>query len=284
MNETQVEPTRVDLHLHSTASDGQFTPTDLVQMCRAKGLRVIALTDHDTTDGVAEAMAAAARADAVPPLTVIPGVEISTDVPGQYEIHIIGYYIDLENAALQRRLTGMRESRLSRARAIWERLNELGHSVSWERVLVLAGDGSVGRPHIAQALVEAGYAESIADAFQKYIGKTGQAYVPRPKLRPEEAIQLIRDAGGVPVLAHPDHVIEHIPALVQAGLMGLEAYYNGYPVVEVEFLKRLAHKHGLIVTGGSDFHGPDVTESIELGSTFVPWEVVESLQRAAGKA
>lgn len=283
MSETETGPTRVDLHLHSTASDGQFTPTELVRMCWEKGLRVIALTDHDTTDGVAEAMAAAASIEVEPPL-VIPGVEISTDVPGQYEIHIIGYYVDLDNSALQKRLSGMRESRLNRARAIWERLNELGHPVSWERVLALAGDGAVGRPHIAQALVEAGYAESVTDAFQKYIGRSGQAYIPRPKITPEEAIRLIRDAGGVPVLAHPDHVIERIPALVQAGLMGLEAYYNGYAKVQIAFLKRLARKHGLIVTGGSDFHGPEVTESIELGSTFVPYEVVASLQRAAGKA
>ncbi|MBN1937555.1 MAG: PHP domain-containing protein [Anaerolineae bacterium] len=284
MSETWVESTRVDLHLHSTASDGQFTPTELVHMSLKKGLVVIALTDHDTTEGVQEATQAAAKAESETALVVIPGVEISTDVPGQYEIHILGYYIDLEDAVLQQRLATMRESRLSRARAIWERLDKLGHLVSWERVLVLAGDGSVGRPHIAQVLVEAGYAKSIQDAFQKYIGRAGQAYVPRPKLRPQEAIELIRDAGGVPVLAHPSHVIEHLPELVRAGLMGLEVYYNGYPDIEVQFLKRLAEKHDLIVTGGSDFHGPDVMEYAELGGVYVPWDVVETLQRVARQA
>ncbi len=282
MIENEGEPARVDLHLHSTTSDGQFAPAELMRLCLEKGLVVVALTDHDTTDGVQEALGAAEKVETE--FVVIPGVEISTDVPGQYEIHILGYYIDLADAVLQQRLATMRESRLNRAHAIWERLNALGYSVSWERVLILASDGSVGRPHIAQALVEAGFADSIQDAFQRYIGRSGQAYVPRPKLRPEEAIQLIRDAGGVPVLAHPSYVIEHIPGLVKAGLMGLEAYYNGYPSVQVEFLKRLAEKHGLIVTGGSDFHGPDIVEYAELGGAFVPWEVVAALQRAAGRA
>lgn len=282
MSGNWVEPTRVDLHLHSTVSDGQFTPTELVQMCWAKGLAVVALTDHDTTDGVQEAISAAEKLETE--FVVVPGVEISTDAPGQYEIHILGYHIDLEDAALQQQLATMRESRLNRARAIWERLDRLGYSVSWERVLAFASDGSVGRPHIAQALVEAGFADSIQDAFQRYIGRSGQAYVPRPKLRPQEAIQLIHDAGGVSVLAHPNHVIEHIPELVKAGLMGLEVYYSGYPDVEVEFLKRLAEKHGLIVTGGSDFHGPDIMEYAELGGVYVPWDVVEALQRVVSRA
>ena len=269
--------TRVDLHLHSTASDGQYSPTQVVQLALEKQVEVISLTDHDTLAGVQEALDAARSSEDV---TVIPGVEISTDVPGKYEIHMLGYYVDVDYAPLQEQLSVMGESRLNRARKIWERLAQMGCTVSWERVLGLAGDGVVGRPHIAQVLVEAGYAESVQDAFQRYIGRNAGAYVPRPKLLPQEAIELILEAGGVPVLAHPSYVVEHIPSLVRAGLAGLEVYYGSYSEVEQQFLARLAHKHGLIATGGSDYHGPQVLDSADIGGVDVPWSVVEELESA----
>ena len=270
---------QADLHLHSTASDGQYTPTELVRLALGEGLRAIALTDHDTTDGIDEALKAAQGTA----LTVIPGVEISTDVPGKYEVHILGYYIDHRYVPLQERLRSMRESRLSRARKMWERLGQIGCPVSWERVLALAGDGSVGRPHIAQALLEAGYVESVQDAFQRYVGLGALAYIPRPKLLPQQAVQLILAAGGLPVLAHPSKVIQHIPALVKAGLVGLEVYYNRYPEAEQRFLAGLAQKCNLIATGGSDFHGPQVLDTISMGEANVPWSTVEQLQEASGR-
>ena len=276
---------QVDLHLHSTASDGQYTPAELVQLATQKNLRAIALTDHDTTDGVGEALRAAHGTG----LLVIPGVEISTDVPGEYEVHILGYGVDHGHGPcgskhpMQERLRVMRGSRLDRARKMWERLGQLGRPVSWERVLALAGGGSVGRPHIAQALVEAGHAESVQDAFQRYVGLGAAAYIPRPKLSPEQAVQLILSAGGVPVLAHPIKVIEYIPALVRSGLAGLEVYYNRYSEVEQQFLAGLAHKHNLILTGGSDFHGPQVLDTVGIGEVSVPWSVVEQLQAALSR-
>jgi predicted metal-dependent phosphoesterase TrpH len=269
--------TRVDLHLHSTASDGQYSPTRVVQLALERQVGVISLTDHDTLSGVQEALDAARASGGV---TVIPGVEISTDVPGKYEIHMLGYYVDIDHAPLQEQLSVMSESRLNRARKIWERLGQMGCVVSWERVLGLAGDGVVGRPHIAQVLVEAGYAASVQEAFQRYIGRNARAYVPRPKLLPQEAIELILEAGGVPVLAHPSYVVEHIPSLVRAGLAGLEAYYGSYSETEQQFLARLARKHSLIATGGSDYHGPLVLDSADIGGVDVPWSAVEELESA----
>ncbi len=266
----------VDLHLHSTASDGQYTPTELVRLALKKGLKVIALTDHDSTDGVQEALDAARGTG----LMVIPGVEISTDVPGEHELHILGYHINYRYSPLQEELSKLRQSRLSRARLIVRKLARVGCPLRWEKVLALAGDGSVGRPHIAQAMVEAGYVDSVESAFRLYLGRGATAYVPRPKLAPQDAVRLVLDAGGVPVLAHPANVLEHLPSLVRAGLMGLEVYYNGYEEAEREFLLGLANKYNLIATGGSDFHGPEVMMANEIGGTHVPWQVVEDLRRS----
>ena len=267
----------VDLHLHSTASDGVHTPGELVAMCLQAGLRYIALADHDTTDGVQEAVDAAAGTA----LTVIPAVEMSAMHGGSYELHILGYYIDHHYPALQERLVELRRSRIHRAQAILDLLASQGRPLSWERVAELADEGSLGRPHIAQAMVEADYAESVDAAFREYLRRGGTAYVPRAKLHPEEAIDLIRRAGGVPVLAHPTRVVEHIPALVRAGLLGIEAYYNEYPAAEVAFLRRLARKHGLVVTGGTDYHGAEITPASAPGTVEVPVEVVEALRARA---
>jgi len=263
----------VDLHLHSTASDGRYAPSQLVQLALGKALRAIALTDHDTTDGIEEALAAAQQTS----LTVIPGVEISTNVSGDLELHILGYHINHRHAPLQKRLQELRESRLVRAREILRLLAKAGLPLPWERVLAMAGHGSIGRPHIAQAMVEAGYVNSVENAFRLYIGRGGPAYVERYKLAPEDAIALVRQAGGVPVLAHPSQVTEYIPSLVQAGLAGLEVYYNGYEEAEKQSLAKLASKHGLIATGGSDFHGPGITSAADLGQVDVPWSAVERL-------
>lgn len=268
------EKSQVDLHLHSTASDGIYTPAKMVQVSLELGLRFISLTDHDSTDGIQEAMDAAAGT----PLTVIPGVEISTDADAANEIHILGYHVERSYGPLQERLTRLRESRSNRAQKVIHLLAKSGVPVSWERVSDLAGTGSIGRPHIAQALVEANHVDSVETAFRRYLGRGAPAYVPRDKLTPQEAIQLIRAAGGIPVLAHPSRVIEHLPALVEAGLAGLEAYYNGYIEPEVTFLVKLADKHGLIATGGTDFHGAGITSVEAPGITFVPLSVVEALQ------
>jgi predicted metal-dependent phosphoesterase TrpH len=264
----------VDLHLHSTASDGGHSPSELVRMCLDRGLRYIALTDHDTTGGIQEALDVAWGTD----LTVIPGVEISTEADGPNEIHMLGYHIDYQCEGLQKRLARLRKSRYDRAHKVLDLLAQNGCPVSWQRVSSLAGTGSIGRPHIAQAMVEAQYVESVEMAFQRYLGRGAPAYVARVKMLPAEAIQLILDSGGVPVLAHPSMIIEHVPALVRDGLQGIEAYYHGYPAPEVDHIVGIAQKHGIVVTGGTDFHGVGITSALEPGAVYVPESVVDALQ------
>jgi len=264
---------RIDLHLHSTASDGTLTPTELVHLALKKDIQVIALTDHDTTQGIQEALDAARGTG----LTVIPGVEVSTDVPGPHELHILGYHIDYHHVGLQQHLACLYRSRLDRARRMLDRLAETGCPLSWEYVTSLSNGGVIGRPHIAQALVDARYVDSVESAFRLYIGRGAPAYVERLKLIPEDIIEVILDAGGVPVLAHPSRVIEHIPALSRAGLLGLEAYYPSYPEPEQRFLANLARRYNLIATGGSDFHGPGITEADDIGIADVPNAAVEQL-------
>ncbi len=265
---------RVDLHLHSSASDGSHTPAELVRLCLDCGLHYIGLTDHDTTGGIPEALDAAWGT----PLTVMPGVEISTETDGPNEVHILGYCIDHQSKSLQERLTRLRESRYERAHKMLDLLEQNGCPVSWQQVSSLAGTGSIGRPHIAQAMVQARYVESVEMAFQRYLGRGAPAYVPRAKLLPAEAIQLVLEAGGVPVLAHPSRIMEQVPALVRAGLQGIEAYYYGYPEPEVAYILGIAEKHGLIVTGGTDFHGVGITSAPEPGAVYVPESAVEALQ------
>ena len=269
----------VDLHLHSAASDGRYAPAALVRLSLEQGLRVIALTDHDTTGGVREALIAARGTL----LEVIPGVELSTDADTPFELHILGYHIDYKDLSLQQKLSSLQRSRSDRAKRMIELLKEHGYPVSWQRVSDLAGGDSMGRPHIAQAMVEASYVDSVEMAFRHYLGRDGLAYVPRAKLAPQEAIGLILNTGGIPVLAHPRRIIEWIPALVRAGLMGLETYYHDYSEPEIKFLTNLARKHNLILTGGTDFHGAGVTGATAPGTTYVPMSVAQELDRANRK-
>lgn len=269
---------RVDLHLHTTASDGQFSPSELVAMALERNLLAIAITDHDTTAGIDEAWEAARGTG----LEVIPGVEISCDVPHE-EVHLLGYYFDHHHQALQGKLHAMRDARLRRAKGMLARLTALGLPLPWEMVAELAGDGSVGRPHIAQSMLKMGYVASTGEAFDLYIGRNGPAYVERYKLGPSDAVSLIEEARGLPVLAHPLKVMHFLPSLVEAGLVGLEVYYNGYSPEDIRELAALARKFDLIPTGGSDFHGPDVLDTVEMGGVWVPMESVERLRALAKK-
>jgi len=267
---------RVDLHLHSTASDGQFSPSELVMMALERNLLTIAITDHDTTAGIDEALEAARGTG----LEVIPGVEISCDVPHE-EVHLLGYYLDHHHPALLGKLRAMRDARLRRAKGMLAKLAALGFPLPWEMVAELAGGGSVGRPHIAQAMVKMGYVASAGEAFDLYIGRDGPAYVERYKPSPLEAVSLIKQAQGLPVLAHPLKVIHFLPDLVEGGLIGLEVYYNGYSAEDIRELADLARKFDLIPTGGSDFHGPDVLDTVDMGGVRVPMESVERLRALA---
>ena len=215
---------KVDLHLHTTASDGRLTPEEMVGLAVSSGLDVIAITDHDTIDGITPALEAGT---AYPALTIVPGIELSTDVP-HGEIHVLGYFIDYTNEQFINELKEMHDSRENRALKMVEKLGEMGMEVSWQRVQELAGGGSFGRPHVAQAMVEAGHVSSFREAFDKYIGREGPAYVERKKLLPIEAVALIANARGLPVLAHPadiEGLDRLLVDLIETGLVGIETYF-----------------------------------------------------------
>ena len=271
----------VDLHTHSDHSDGLLAPSELVREAARRGLRVLGLTDHDTMGGVAEATAEGARLG----IEVVPGVELSTaGQDGAPEIHLLGYFVDPTNPDLLAGLAAYAEGRLHRLDRIVERLATLGLRVDPGRVRRLAGPGTVGRPHVARALVELGYVTDLAEAFDRYLGTGRPGFVPRPKVEPERGIALIREAGGVPVLAHPlasGDVETTLARLVPAGLAGLEVYYGEYDEGERHALRAAADRWGLIPTGGSDYHGPRFKQGRELGGPSVPSETVERLRAVA---
>ena len=274
---------KADLHLHTTASDGRLTPGELVGLAAKKGLSVIAITDHDSIEGIAAALVAA---ESFPSLKVIPGVEINTDIPNG-EIHILGYFIDYQSEELKQILQSLRHAREIRARRIIAKLAKLGVRVEWQRVKELAGGGSIGRPHIAQAMFEGGYISSLQEAFKRYIGRQGPAYAERERLSPVEAVELVVKVGGLPVLAHPaniDNLEEFLIQLKGVGLVGLEAYYNGYTKQTIDRLVDLAEKHGLITCGGSDFHGLESGDEMLLGGIDFPPDCAEQLIALAEKA
>ena len=272
----------VDLHLHTTASDGRLTPTELVDLAAGQGLKVIAITDHDSTEGLPEAFEAARKH---PDLTVIPGIELSADVPGN-EIHILGYYIRHQDPKVQETLTQFRQGRQDRGRRMVERLREMGMGITWERVQELAGEAAIGRPHVAQALVEGGWVRDTDDAFEKYIGRNSPAYTERAKLSPTDAIDLIKSWGGVPVMAHPiyvDDYLNYVADLTDAGLVGIEVHYAKFSNEQVEELARVADRFGLVPCGGTDYHAiPDRIEYLP-GANGPPPETVEQLKRHARK-
>jgi len=270
----------VDLHLHSTASDGRFSPAELVHKALERGLTVIALADHDSVDGISPALEAAR---AFPQIRVIPAVEINTDVP-QGEAHILGYFIDYSNHELKTTLEKMRRSRWERAQGMIAKLRGLGININWQRVKEIVGSSTIGRPHIALAMLEKGYITSIREAFSQYIGRDGPAHVERKKITPLKATELVLRTNGLPVLAHPLTVGDPEVMIIElkaAGLIGVEAYYDGYSSDEKRWLENLATKYNLITTGGSDYHGLDDSSETMIGGVEVPLEAVEQLMALA---
>ncbi len=245
---------RGDFHCHSTASDGILTPSELMKLAYEQGVRVLTLSDHDSTEGIAEARRAIEQYD---DFTLIPSVEMGTDIPGG-EVHVLGFYLLPENEELQAALLRLRNSRELRGQGMVEKLRGMGMDVTWEQVQRFAGDGAVGRPHVAQALLEKGFVDTVTQAFDKYIGRDGPAYVDRIKMTPSEAVATIARLGGVPCLAHPrdlknlDGILEE---LKEAGLMGMEVYYKDYADEAVAMLADAARRFNLIAWGGSDYHG-----------------------------
>lgn len=273
----------VDLHLHTLASDGRLTPTELVRLAVRQGLETVAVTDHDTTDGLAEAFEAAKE---FPSLRIIPGIELSADVPGD-EVHVLGYFINPDDTELQAELVRFREGRVDRARTMVEKLGRLGINIEWERVQHFAGDGAVGRPHIAMAMVEAGYCQEPKDAFPEYLGRNGLAYVERVKLTPADAVGMIRRAGGAAVLAHPAYMNDMeagIANLSGIGLAGIEVHYAKYRDDTIRQLARIARQYELIPCGGSDYHGMGNSDECLPGENGPPLETVDKLEAFARSA
>ena len=266
----------VDLHIHSTASDGRLSPQEVVRKSAGGGLRVIALADHDTVDGVVPALEAARG---FPGLRVIPAVEISTDVPNG-EVHVLGYFIDYKNPEFVKKIRKFKESRYERGENMVAKLNDLGVNLSMDTVKGIAGESPVGRPHVADALLKEEFVRTYDEAFARYLGYHAPAYVPKTMMTVSEAIDLIHLVRGVAILAHPGTLRhdEYVPDLIEMGLDGIEAYHSQHSKNDVNNYKNMARKFGVIFTGGSDCHGPRKGK-ILIGSQRVPYSVLEGLRK-----
>ena len=274
----------IDLHAHTTASDGSCAPADLVQKAFDAGLKALAITDHDTLDGLDEALERGRALN----FEVVPGVEISAEYkPGT--MHILGYYTDYKNTDIASRLQVLQEARKNRNPKIAARLNELGFPLTMEEVRAAAGGGQVGRPHFARVMVEKKYVAGTQEAFDRYLTKGAPAYVDKFRLSPVDSIQLIRRAKGLPVLAHPftlgmddpQKLEELIFKLKEAGLAGLEVYYSEHTKEMTASYLTLAARLGLLITGGSDYHGiskPEIRLGRGLGDLAVPYDLLEKLK------
>jgi len=267
---------RVDLHLHSTASDGSYPPETVVALAEKNGVTVMALTDHDSIEGLPAAEARAAKSG----IRVLPGIELSVSEEG-FDVHLLAYGFDPEDKSLLAAIARYRRGRRDRAAKILARLKGLGIRIPLEQVESIAQGGALGRPHVAEALMRGGHVDTFHEAFQRFLGHHAPAYVPKDVVALEEAVQVVRDAGGVTALAHPgtlnrDH---WIPKWAQRGLDGIEVWHSKHSAGDVARYEALARVHGLLMTGGSDYHGertPDVT----IGSVPVPETILGPLDNA----
>lgn len=269
-----------DLHIHSTASDGKLAPGQVVALGKEMGFRCLALADHDSVGGLEEALAAGNEQG----VEVLPCVELSTLYNGG-EVHILGYFIDWRSAKLLNKLKQIMDCRIERARQMVDKLGKLGLDVTWEEVISRAGSSFVGRPHIAQVLMDKKYIRELKEAFtEDFIGKDGRAYVERYEISPDEAIEVIRNAGGVAVLAHPGFFKKQLKLdradmeyLVGRGLQGVEVFHTKHSDEDVKNYKAIAESLNLTITGGSDCHGGNTGE-ILMGKIKLPYAYVEKLK------
>lgn len=268
---------KIDLHLHTTASDGILEPEELAECAIRSGFKVISITDHDTVSGIRKLSESFDFSN----IDVVPGIEFSTEVDNK-EVHILGYYIDIKNKFLNDKLKILQEDRKWRIREIIKKINKLGIDIKYDEVVKIAQGESVGRLHIARVIVGKGYIENIQEVFNKYLKYGCEAYVPRPVFLPGEAIEIIRRCGGIPVLAHPgDNTSEReIDALIGQGLMGIEVFYPLHLPILIDYYIKMAKRKNLLITGGSDFHGFFSGNGKELSSTNYPKEYFYSLKAA----
>ena len=279
---------RIDLHIHSTASDGTLTPPEILALAQNLHLGAIAITDHDTLDGSKDALSFGIPSS----VKFLTGVEISSELPPSFScpgsFHILGYAVDVDHPDLNHTLSMLKDSRKSRNPQILKLLSRLGIEISLDEVRNLAGDSQLGRPHIAQLMVEKGYVQSINAAFDEYLGNGKPAYVDRFRFECEETLKAILNAGGIPVLAHPlllgikenDILEDLIAVLTEMGLKGIEVYYPEHTKDLIAYYSRLASHYNLLITGGTDFHGditPEIKMGVGKGELFIPYELYEKL-------
>lgn len=267
---------KADLHCHTTASDGLLRPEEVVKIAAKKGLKALGITDHDTVEGWQEAEKAGKKYG----IKVVKGIEINTDW-NEKEVHIIGYELDRESASLQKHLLDLREKRKKRVEKILYKLKELGFEIPFKEVLKYVKGDSIGRPHIAQAMISRGYVQNFREAFDKYLRIGAPAYVPRYKLDPEEAIKIVRESGGVAVLAHPgaQELEGEIYRWKRVGLQGLEVIHPEHSDEDIKKYQSIARQLELIMTGGSDFHGEGVKPGIIIGKWGIGMDAVEQIEK-----
>lgn len=282
---------QVDLHTHTTKSDGTFTPSELVDYAIEKGLTAVAITDHDTTEGLDEALshAAALRKQGKPSVEVIPGIEFSTEYEGK-DVHIVGLFISYHAPAFQSHLDAFVASRINRNIKMCERLQAADIDITYEKLQTENPGAVITRAHYAAYLLTHGYVKSRQEAFDRYLGDHTKYFVPREKVTPAQAVQLILAADGIPILAHPplyhmgnERLDKLVASLKETGLMGIEAVYSTYTNQDEQNMCRLAEKYDLLLSGGSDFHGdnkPGLDLAVGYGKLFVPEEILNRIQSA----
>lgn len=272
-----------DLHIHSTSSDGTLSPEEIVEIAEEKGLGAISITDHDSISGIQRAIDFSQRKS----IEVVPGIEFSTEYADS-EVHMLGYYFDYLDPSLNRFLKKLRDSRMRRAEKIVAKLNDIGYRLDFYEISrSIEPDKSIGRPHIARAMVRRGYCSSIEDAFERFLSAGRPAYVERFKLSPFAALEMIRAANGVSSIAHPGLIVnidtlKLIKKLKEWGLSGIEVYHSRHSQSDIDHFLSAAHELNLIPTGGSDCHGRKSDASPEIGSVSIPLENVEMLKRLSG--
>ncbi|HTN43859.1 MAG TPA: PHP domain-containing protein [Nitrospiria bacterium] len=278
---------RIDLHTHSTASDGSFTPAELIRYAATKRLVALALTDHDGVDGLDEAAAEGERLG----IEVIPGVELSADHP-EGTMHVLGFFVDRRHEGFCGRLRRLQEARRERNPKIVQKLQGLGLQITYEEVVAASGGGQVGRPHFAKVLVQKGYVSSMQEAFERYLKKGAPGFVEKFRFSPQDVIAAIHEAGGVAVLAHPFTLYKEpspmleplLGGLAESGLDGMEVIYSTYSAGQSRYYRELAEKFHLLPSGGSDFHGshkPGIDLGVGMGRLQIPFELLEPLRKKA---
>lgn len=276
----------IDLHVHSLKSDGTYVPSDLVNYAAEKGLTAFALTDHDTIDGIREAVSYAKEHH--PEIEVIPGVELSTEY-NERDIHVVGLFIDIDSPSLKEHLDAFIRSRDLRNEKMCALLTEAGFSITYQALQDRFPGAIITRAHYGRYMLEHGYIKSIKEAFERYIGDHCPYFVPREKVTPEQAVTLIKEAGGIPILAHPilyglgkEQLELLVSSLKNVGLMGIEAIYSTYTQADERQIRRLAEKYDLLLSGGSDFHGankPDIDLGTGYGKLYVPDDILDRMKK-----